>query len=141
LSKNISTIVEKVVNFKYDSSQKKNMSEKEKESTTTEFQGFLRSGESNLEKEFIKIWNIAKQTGNNIIISSEIKNRDLRARGLEEVYIFATPDTLWVGFASSTTGKIKSEDDPEISIYLNEIANALKNGEKRICRIRIEEKT
>jgi len=117
------------------------MSEKEKESTTTEFQGFLRSGESNLEKEFIKIWNIAKETKNNIIVSSEIKNRDLRARGLEEVYIFATPDTLWVGFASSTTEKIKSEDDPEISIYLNEIANALKNGEKRICRIRIEEKT
>jgi hypothetical protein len=117
------------------------MSEKEKESTTNGFQGFSRSGESNLEEEFVKIWNIVRETGKNILISSEIKNKELRLRGLEEVYIVITPDTLWVGFASSTTEKIKIENDPEISIYLREVMNALKNGEKRQLNIRIEEKT
>jgi hypothetical protein len=141
LSKNISTIVEKVVNFKYASSQKKNMSEKEKESTTNKFQELLRGNESNLEEEFIKIWNIVRETGKNILISSEIKNKELRLKGLEEVYIVITQDTLWVGFASSTTEKIKNEDDPEISIYLSEVMNALKNGEKKQLNIRIEEKT
>jgi hypothetical protein len=141
LSKNISTIVEKVVNFKYASSQKKNMSEKEKESTTNKFQELLRGNESNLEEEFIKIWNIVRETGKNILISSEIKNKELRLKGLEEVYIVVTPDTLWVGFASSTTEKIKNENDPEISIYLGEVMNALRNGEKRQLNIRIEEKT
>jgi hypothetical protein len=117
------------------------MSEKEKESTTNKFQELLRGNESNLEEEFIKIWNIVRETGKNILISSEIKNKELRLKGLEEVYIVITPDTLWVGFASSTTEKIKNEDDPEISIYLSEVMNALKNGEKRQLNIRIEEKT